>query len=399
MSIVDAPPPGIVPHNERQVFVVDDDSHFRGFITKALGSAGFVSHEFARISEIEAALTRCTPRIILLELSLPESDAIEVMRSLAEARFPGYILLMSGHDKATLQDVHDVGLRYGLKMLPVLKKPFRLQDLKDSVTRVPQAPAFPADQTDAITALQNNWLDLWYQPKIDLKTMMVCGAEALIRLRHPTQGVLLPPAFLPAPGDADYLPITDFIARRALSDWSNFAVERITVPLAINIPASVLQNVDFVTKIRRHLPDHPKFPGLIFEITEDDAIQDQVLVREIATQLKLYNIRMALDDFGTGHSTLSRLDDLPFSELKLDRKFVHGCATDERKYTMCRHVVELARHYDITAVAEGVETVADLKVLIDLGYDAAQGFYFSKPMEKNEFVRKLLARAASGSAD
>lgn len=392
MSVVDDSS-GIAAQNERQVFVVDDDSHFRSFITKALDGAGFVSHEFGRISEIESALTRCTPRIILLELSLRESDAIEVMRSLAQARFPGYILLMGGHDVATLQEVHDVGLRYDLRMLPVLKKPFRLQDLKNSIMRVPRAPDFPPEQTDAVTALQNNWLELWYQPKIDLKTMMVCGAEALIRLRHPTQGILLPPAFLPAPGDAAYLPITDFIARRALSDWLAFAAERITVPLAINIPASVLQNVDFVAKIRRHLPDHPKFPGLIFEITEDDAIQDQVLVREIATQLKLYNISMALDDFGTGHSTLSRLGDLPFSELKLDRKFVHGCATDERKHTMCHHVAGLARHYGITAVAEGVETAADLKVLVDLGYDAAQGFYFSKPMEKDTFVRKLLSRA------
>lgn len=381
---------------ERHAFIVDDEAQIRTFVSNVLTSAGFRAHQFSSGSQVEAALTKWAPKVIVLDLSLGDTDAVEVIRNLAGARFGGHVLLISGHDSGLLAEVRTIGEQRGLAMLPTLHKPFRVDELRASLSLIPD----DAD-VDAITwadhgleaALKNNWLELWYQPKIDLRSRVICGAEALIRLRHPTEGVMQPGQFLPPPGDALYSPLTDFIVRRSLSDWSMFAERKMTSRLAINVPASVLQRPDFVSNLRRHLPTHPNFPGLIVEITEDEAISDPELAREIAVQLKLYNVLVSIDDFGAGHSSLARLKELPFAEIKLDRRFVHGCADDLRKRSMCEAVIELARRFNIVAVAEGVENQDDLKVLIEIGYRVAQGFLFAKPMQATEFVQLLLSRA------
>jgi len=391
MRITSEPAP-FIRQPVRNAFIIEDDPRVSVFLADILMSEGFVSHQFSRLPDIEAALAQTRPEVIVLDLSLGGSDAVETIRSLAAARFGGKVLLVSGHDQSTIDEVGEIGLRHGLAMLPSLHKPFKIQDFKERLGLM-VSPKQPVEAADFETALQNNWLELWYQPKIDLSSMLICGAEALLRLRHPERGIMLPSEFLPPSGDPLYQPLTDFVVRRALADWSVLAAERVTVRLAINVPASVLQSPDFVANVRRHIPTSEKFPGLIVEITEDEAISDPEFAREVAVQLKLYNIHMAIDDFGAGYSSLARLQELPFAELKLDRKFVSGCAVDDRKQLMCRKVVELAHRSNILAVAEGVETASDLKVLTGLGYDMAQGFIFAKAMEKGDFSRAVFARA------
>lgn len=382
----------------RHAFIVDDEPQILAFMTKAMQGAGFSASAFSRIADIEAALTRQKPDVVILDLTLGGTDAIEVMRSLAASRYGGKVLLVSGHDAATLEEVQLIGVRYGLAMLPFLRKPFRIAELTARVAAVTNSGGGTAGDVSLPTALQNNWLEVWYQPKFDLKSMLVGGAEALVRLRHPQHGVILPSAFLPPAGDPLYRPLSDFVIRRALADWVGLARIWSGMRLAVNVPVSVLQGTDFINGVRRHLPDDPKFPGLIFEITEDEAIREPELAREAATQLKLYNIDVSIDDFGAGHSSLARLKELPFAELKLDRSFVAGCAADARKLAMCRSVVELAHRFSMTAVAEGVETAEDLQVLIGMGYDLAQGYYFQRPMTGEDLTTMLATPAMKAHA-
>lgn len=386
----------------RHAFVVDDEPQFCAFVSRMLESSGFSPHEFSRLRDVETALTLRRPDIIILDLSLGGADAIEIMRSLAEDRFSGRVLLVSGHDSATLEDVRRIGSRRGLRMLAPLTKPFRLADLRQRLGDVPASSA--ADASEGLeAALQSSRLELWYQPKVDLSDLAVVGAEALVRFRHPEQGILPPARFLPPPGDPLYRPLTDFVVRRALSDWSSFAGLPMIAQrwagarLAVNVPASILQSRDFVTGVRRHLPDHPGFRGLIVEITEDEAIRDPETAREVAVQLRLYGIHVSIDDFGAGHSSLERLDELPFAELKLDRVFVDGCAHDAGKRAMCRSVAELAHRFGMTAVAEGIETVDDLRVLRELGFDVGQGYLFARPMPAADFVGYVAADRPPGA--
>jgi EAL domain-containing protein (putative c-di-GMP-specific phosphodiesterase class I)/CheY-like chemotaxis protein len=377
---------------EPVAFVVDDEAQVRAFVSNALVASGFKPIQFASSNDVEQALADTIPQLIVLDLSLGDSDAVEVLRILDGIRYQGDVLLISGHDELTLDQVHSIGERRGISMAEPLRKPFRLEQLRERLHKARRdVPArFDAELG---AALRNNWLELWYQPKIDLKSRMLCGAEALIRLRHPTHGVVPPANFLPSPGDPLYRPLTDFIVERSLRDWEVFAAHKMTDRLAINVPASVLQRPDFVAHLRKHLPDDPRFPGLIVEITEDEAISDPELAREVAVQLKLYNVHVSIDDFGSGYSSLARLKELPFAEVKVDRSFVNGCARDATKRAMCEAVVDLARRFKITAVAEGVETNEDLQVLVDAGYDAAQGFLFARPMVSDDFIDLLTSRA------
>lgn len=103
-------------------------------------------------------------------------------------------------------------------------------------------------------------------------------------------------------------------------------------------------------------------------------------------QLRLYNVHVSIDDFGSGYSSLSRFQEVPFREIKLDRSYVRGAAEDASKREMCRVVADLARRFEIMSVAEGVETEADLEVIVDTGYDLVQGFFFAKPMPSADFA-------------
>jgi EAL domain-containing protein (putative c-di-GMP-specific phosphodiesterase class I)/CheY-like chemotaxis protein len=379
---------------EPTAFVVDDEPQVRAFVSNALAAAGFKPLQLQSSADVEGALPDIIPQLIVLDLSLGDSDAIEVIRILVNMHFNGDVLLISGHDELTLDEVHQIGIRRGLSMVEPLHKPFRLEQLRDRLKAVHREVPARFDASLA-AALRHNWLELWYQPKIDLKSRLVCGAEALIRLRHPTHGVVPPANFLPAPGDPLYRPLTDFIVAQGLRDWSTFAAHKMTSRIAVNVPASVLQRPDFVAMLRRHLPDDSRFPGLIVEITEDEAINDPELAREVAVQLKLYNVHVSIDDFGSGYSSLARLKELPFAEVKLDRSFVTGCAHDKTKRAMCEAVVDLARRFNITSVAEGVETQEDLHVLEEVGYDVAQGFLFARPMISSEFIELITSRAVN----
>jgi EAL domain-containing protein (putative c-di-GMP-specific phosphodiesterase class I) len=217
----------------------------------------------------------------------------------------------------------------------------------------------------------------------------VGGAEALIRLRDPMRGILQPAEFLPPSGDPLHHPLADFVIRRALIDWQFLATESTPLRLSINIPISIFETPEFVANLRKYLPQTNGFPGLIVELTEDEVISDPDLAREVAIQLKLYNIDVAIDDFGIGYSTLEQAELLPFAELKIDRSKVDGCGRGPAQHRECSEIVTLAHRLGMTAVAEGVEDMNDLQSLVEMGCDMAQGFALASPMEREVFKKWL----------
>jgi EAL domain-containing protein (putative c-di-GMP-specific phosphodiesterase class I) len=289
-------------------------------------------------------------------------------------------------------------------MLPSLPKPFRIADMIERLHASPtphvsrsageDGPSEPRPTHARVTlqeALRRNWLDVWYQPKIDLRSFVVCGAEALIRVRHPDHGIIGPGEFLPPTGDPLYKPLSFFVVRRAMTDWATFAANGFPLQLAVNVPTSILLAPGFVDLARQMIPHDSRFPGVIVEVTEDEFVRDPVSLREVATQLKLYNAWISIDDFGTAYASLSRLTDLPFVELKLDRSFVSNCTSDKLKYALCQTVVDLARRFKASLCAEGVETADDLRCVTKLGFDSAQGYFLAKPMPSDRLLASLLS--------
>jgi EAL domain-containing protein (putative c-di-GMP-specific phosphodiesterase class I)/FixJ family two-component response regulator len=404
-------PSGVGPISAGQLaYVLDDEPQIRAIVCRILGSLGFAPHQFADPAALFADIKKASPELIVLDLALGHSDAVEVIRNLETFGYKGKVLLISGRGHATLGEIQRIGERHGLTMVQPVQKPFRAADIRNSLAAVAQVPNGPPPaqspdaerkdqkeiQIDPAEALRNSWLRLWYQAKIDLKSMTVCGAEALLRAQHPEFGIVSPANFMPARGAAIHQPLTKFVVLQAMADWENFARQGQPLKLAINVPLSTLQSPAFVDLIRNALPKKPNFPGLVIEVGEDDMLQDPNGIREIATQLKLYNVGISIDDFGGAHSSLARLRDLPCVELKLDRSYVSGCATDGAKQTICAAAVELAHGFGLTVCAMGVESVDDLRTLMDLGCHSVQGFLFAEPMDSVSFV-EMLARRTTGS--
>jgi EAL domain-containing protein (putative c-di-GMP-specific phosphodiesterase class I)/CheY-like chemotaxis protein len=383
-------------------FVLDDEPQIGALVCKVLEACGLAARQFTAVAPFLAELEESPPGLVVLDLSLGQSDAVEVIRSLEVGQYRGDVLLISGRDETTLNEIRQIGEKRGLAMLPPLKKPFRPADVRQrlaghvadtrSAVRAANAEsvARPEPIIQVIEALRNNWVDLWYQPKIDLKSAQVCGAEGLIRARHPLHGIVMPENLLPPAGDRDYQPLTEFVVKRAMADWSRFARQGLPLKLSINAPVSVINTPAFIALVRSALPNDPKFPGMTIEVTEDEMIRDSEWAREVANQLKLYNVDLSIDDFGSGYASLSRLNDLPFAEVKIDRSFVSGCASNKLKHSLCQTVVDLAHRFGATACAEGVETNEDLRAVMAMQCDSAQGFLFAKAMPAADFTEAAL---------
>jgi EAL domain-containing protein (putative c-di-GMP-specific phosphodiesterase class I) len=297
-------------------------------------------------------------------------------------------------------------------MLDPLQKPFRSEHLrrifKSGNDNTPDAespaqepptvqaePVPPVMRVDLAEALNAHWLDMAYQPKVDLLRNDTVGAEGLARINHPVHGHLGPLSFLPGASDASLVKLTEFVIKKAFLDWDVMASVGRHLHLAVNAPVQALIDPRLVNLVREFRPHNPKWPGLIIEVTEDEAVKEFTAVSEAAVQLRIYGVTLAIDDFGSGYSSFARLKQFPFSEIKLDRSYVQNCATDPMNASICHSIVDLARATGATCVAEGIETPTDRDALVRLGCNFGQGYLFGRPMSVGKLIETIPESAAA----
>lgn len=386
-------------------FVIDDEVGICKFLSTALGRLGLVAESFHTADAAIAALERCKPEIVFLDIALGGSDAVDVIRALGEKRYAGIVQLMSGAKSALLEDVHRIGALHGLNMCPPLQKPFRSDAIQRAVASVPlcDRPEITVSLAPAIEprldeAIANDWLELWYQPRIDLRTRAVAGVEAVIICRHPVQGVCSVEGLLPQAGATTRAALAERFVAQALSEWGELCRVGLGLRTAISASFDALENGDLMAVARHKRPRSDRWPGLILEISEQEVIQDINLAHEIATQLRIYDITLGIDNFGAGSSSFERLRELPFSELKLHPGFVTGCASDDKNAGICRAAIDLAHRFGIVTVADGLESEADLRALQSMGCDAGQGPLLADPMPKSQFIDVFGERARTKHA-
>jgi EAL domain-containing protein (putative c-di-GMP-specific phosphodiesterase class I) len=245
---------------------------------------------------------------------------------------------------------------------------------------------------DIHQALREHWLEMWYQPKIDLRRKCLAGAEALARINHPTLGVLLPQSFLAGVDDDSLASLTEHALLATLRDWSTFNDAGFNLKLAINVPVSALLRLPVPAIVKENRPQDSRWPGLVVEVTEDQIVRDISLAQEIAKQLKISGVSVAIDDFGGGYSSLASLKELPFAELKIDHSFVKNCAIEGTNGAICQTAIDLAHRFGSAAVAEGIENVADLQALQVMRCDFGQGVLLAPPMPLQRFLALLNQR-------
>jgi EAL domain-containing protein (putative c-di-GMP-specific phosphodiesterase class I) len=251
----------------------------------------------------------------------------------------------------------------------------------------------PADQKVTLDdVLRRNWFELWYQPKIDLRTMRLAGAEALVRARK-LNGAMVPPGvFLPGASEEQMLALTERVIMTALRDWEACAAYGMSLKLSVNVPVCALTKLPIPQILREERPRSEHWPGLIMEVTEDQIIHELDIANQVAAALRAFHCTLSLDDFGAGYSSLARLRQLPFDELKIDRSYVMNCNIDKMNAGLCEIIVELGKRFGLKTVAEGVETIHETHRLQAMGCDMAQGYLFAKPMPLGQLISVMRRR-------
>lgn len=232
-------------------------------------------------------------------------------------------------------------------------------------------------------ALERREFVLFYQPKVNMRSGEVIGAEALIRWQHPERGLLAPAAFLPVTEDHDIsVEIGEWVIATALRQIIAWRAEGLDLPVSVNISARQLQQEDFSKRLAALLAAHPEVqPGqLELEVLETSAMEDIAQVSQVMLACRAVGVRFAMDDFGTGYSSLTYLKRLPAEVLKIDQSFVRDMLEDADDLAIIRGVVGLAAAFRRQVIAEGVETVAHGEMLLSLGCELAQGYGIARPM-------------------
>ena len=243
-------------------------------------------------------------------------------------------------------------------------------------------------------ALGNNQFELHYQPKLRLRTGKIEAAEALLRWRDPERGLVAPATFLPILESAGLMPaIGSWALNQAASDcrdWRRAGLPPVRV--AVNISPLELRRRGFeheVVLAVGSLPDDAGW-GIDVEVTEGALLGDSSSCVQALRVMRSAGIRIAIDDFGTGYSSLARLSELPIDTLKIDRVFTRRLPEDRRSGTLVATIIDLAHAFDMTTVAEGVETQGQLDYLARAGCDESQGFLHSRPIPRAEFEQLLV---------
>lgn len=247
-------------------------------------------------------------------------------------------------------------------------------------------------------ALHAQEFELYYQPKVNMRTGKVIGAEALIRWRHPTRGLLAPGVFLPVIEDQPLaIELGEWVINAALSQVVEWRVIGLEIPVSVNIGARQLQQIDFTTRLRAMLTSHPSVrpQDLELEVLETSALEDLTHVSKVIEECNLMGVNFALDDFGTGYSSLTYLKQLPVAMLKIDQSFVRDMLIDPDDLAILEGTIGLASAFRRQVIAEGVESIETGKMLLQMGCEMAQGYAIAKPMPAHE----LQAWVANWQAD
>jgi len=376
-------------------FVVDKEESHRHFVSLALQSYGVETALFAKPHSLREGLSRRTPDLVLLDVPTAPgaNDAMDAVKALAERSYRGPVQLMSA-DGADSESVAQFGQRSALRVLPAIPKPMDRSVIRKVVRqhRLDGAPP-SAELIGLDEALRNDWIEFWYQPKIDLRKKQLAGVEIFARVRHPQHGILLPGAFMENASDKSLIDLAEKSVLHALRTGLSFSKTGINFRLAVNVSVSALMKLPVRSLVREYRREGDNWPGLILDVTEDQIASDLPTYREFTADVRSCGIQLAIDDFGRGYLPLTRMNEIPFAELKLDRSFVAGCATDKRYAAVCKTVIDLAHNFDAAAVAVGIEKPADAHSLFRMGCDLGQGYLFAQPMAQDRFLTLLKQRA------
>jgi EAL domain-containing protein (putative c-di-GMP-specific phosphodiesterase class I)/DNA-binding response OmpR family regulator len=378
------------------ILVAEDDNFQRHIIVELLRSLGvnFIA-EAANGHEALACIRAQSSKkidLVFTDLKMPEMDGMEFLRCLGEEHNETEIVILSSMDKKLLSAVDRISDIYQINLLGILEKPIGLKQLKNILSNSGQIKAEkkPTVITNDVEFSLEEILDgirlkqftPYFQPKVDLKSGLIVGAEALARWIHPKHGVIAPYAFIQKLEDSKQIDHLTFVMlKEAASVFSTFLKKGHSIHIAVNLSLVSLNDPQIAQRITSTVLENGGDPKhLTLEITESIAMTDAPIALENLARLSMNGFKLSIDDYGTGYSNLQQLTRIDFGELKIDRSLVHGFAKSEAMRIIVASNIDMAHKLKIECVAEGIETKQDWELLRTMGCDIGQGYFIAKPM-------------------
>lgn len=377
-----------------EILLLDDDPLQLKMLARTLNGLGYTkllgcTSAAAALHALSAPERRIG--LILLDLNMPGVDGIAFLTLLSERRADVPVVLVSGEDERLLETAARFGASQKLTILGTVPKPVWPAELRLVLERwtSPATPLFTLRQYSAeevAGAILHGELIPHYQPKVDLATGAVVGVEALVRWRHPKDGLVMPAQFIGIAEERGLIrDLTSLMLQSALAQGRQWRDAGLALSVAVNVSMDDLARADFADTVlaaveRSGLPHR----DLVLEVSEQRFAQNPDAAMATVSRLRLRRITMAIDDFGTGTASLAQLRDLPFNEVKVDGSFMHGVGSNAILGAIVTSSLDLALRIGMRTIAEGVEDIADWVWLRAQKCDHAQGYFIGPPMPAAE---------------
>jgi len=387
------------------VLVVDDDPVVLMQMTQMLGSIGVRGVLTARNGVEAMRLVGQRHKaidVVVCDLNMPEMDGVEMIRRFGQGNFDGGLILMSGADEQILSTVGKLAVLQGLNVLGQIHKPVTPQamgDLLRQASAVPVKRPVPLPGSvltpDAIrNGIELGEFSVWLQPKVLSRSLEPVGVEALARWRRSDGRYISPNLFIVVAERSGIIAeLSAVLVAHALADGARLHAAGFPLKISINLSALWLDDLSLPDLMVQSVGAVGMTPAdIILEVTETGVTKDVAVALDVLTRLRLKGFGLSIDDFGIGYSSFEQLGRIPFTELKIDRSFVNRGMHDAAARAILESSMAMAQKLNLTTVAEGVETQAELELMRALGCDGVQGYLIARPMPTSELIAWLQQR-------
>ncbi len=407
-----------------KIYIVDDDEQ-QAHLMQAMAETADLE-TILYTSSLEFLSTAINPfDIVVLDLQMPEKDGIEIMRELAAQNIKPAFILVSGFDERVLHSARQLAESKQLNVITTLSKPIKAKHfitlLKETFNKCNQnylqhsEKDSPPEQTSSVLeqpdvkhseniitidelklGIRQHQLKVHFQPQVSLDNSDLKGAEVLVRWQHPKKGLLLAEHFIPLAENHMLMNLlTEEILKLTIAEYHKLTARKINIKVSINLSSQNVTDLAMPEKLARLIKsNHIEPESIELEISESALMNEISDSLDILNRLRMKGFSLSLDDFGSGYSSLVKLYQAPFAELKIDQHFVMRMTQDPDAVAIVRICILLAKELKMRAVAKNVESEEVWNQLKKLGCDTAQGNFIAKPMPTDDFINWVNNREA-----
>ena len=395
----------LIMHDFRSILLVDDDPTQVAILNAYFLSLRAEMIDYASDGEKACSIIRSRANqfdLVVTDLNMPNLDGIAFLRRLRDAGYLGKVAIVSGLEPKLLVNAEKIGLGYGLQVIGTVRKPLTKAALdavfvnpERSVDDVSPARKHAIERDDILAGLERDEFIPFYQPKVDMLTGAVSGAEVLVRWKTDDGITITPDRFILAAEHQGLIAaITYRLFERVAEDvasrphWNN-------LHFSLNVSPVMLAEIDLPDRMR-DIPRRAGLPAERFnlEVTETGVVDTDPRTVEVLSRLRVNGFELSVDDFGTGASNISNLRQFPYSEVKIDQSFVRNMISDSFCAETVNACITLARELDMRIVAEGIECREIFDLVKSKGIDQGQGFFISRPKNADDIDRLFAHRSA-----